>query len=64
MVVGYRVDNQEDDIIAVAPPDSLRHLPKEMIDVCKVRIEEFSLTDDFNALHVLYMFVSLLRQTL
>lgn len=36
VVVGYRVDNQEDDIIAVAPPDTLRHLPKEMIDVCKV----------------------------
>ncbi|KAG8252235.1 hypothetical protein J6590_062395, partial [Homalodisca vitripennis] len=36
VIVGYRVDNQEGDNIAVAPPDSLRHLPKEMLEVVKV----------------------------
>jgi len=36
IVVGYRVDNQEGDNIAVAPPDTLRHLPPEMIAVVKV----------------------------
>ncbi|XP_039292757.1 tRNA (uracil(54)-C(5))-methyltransferase homolog [Nilaparvata lugens] len=33
--VGYRVDNQEDGTLGVAPPDSLRHLPKPMIDIVK-----------------------------
>lgn len=36
VTVGYRVDNQEDGSIGVAPPDSLRHLPKKMIQVVKV----------------------------
>lgn len=35
VTVGYRVDNQEDGSIGVAPPDSLRHLPKKMIQVVK-----------------------------
>uniref|UniRef100_A0A1B6DRV2 tRNA (uracil(54)-C(5))-methyltransferase n=1 Tax=Clastoptera arizonana TaxID=38151 RepID=A0A1B6DRV2_9HEMI len=35
VTVGYRVDNQDERSVWVAPPDSLRHLPKQMIEVVK-----------------------------
>ncbi|XP_075220008.1 tRNA (uracil-5-)-methyltransferase homolog B-like [Lycorma delicatula] len=35
VTVGYRVDNQQDGSLDVALPDSLRHLPKQMIQVAK-----------------------------
>ncbi|XP_054264778.1 tRNA (uracil-5-)-methyltransferase homolog B-like [Macrosteles quadrilineatus] len=40
VIVGYRVDNQEGDNIAVAAPDAMRHLPKEMLEVVKI-FEQF-----------------------